>query len=126
LKPTKRTADLIITNPPFKLARKFVDTALERAPVVIMLLRLAFLESGERMDWFKGGSLVRIHISSRRLPMMHRDGWTGKKAGSAVAHAWFVWDKDHPLVGFPEIKWFDWKELSPKANWPQPEKRTTK
>ena len=39
------TADAIVTNPPFSLAEEFVATALERAPLVIMLLRLAFYES---------------------------------------------------------------------------------
>lgn len=100
--------DAVITNPPFKLAREFVDTALEHAPYVAMLLRLAFLEGGARKPWFQSGSLARVHISSRRLPMMHRDGWTGPKAGSAVCHAWFVWDKRHE--GRPEIQWFDWKD----------------
>lgn len=109
-KPTKRTADLIVTNPPFRLAREFVDVALERAPVVMMLLRLAFLEGGARMPWFQNGSLARVHVSSRRLPMMHRDGWTGPKAGSAVAHAWFVWDQKHK--GHPQVRWFDYKEHS--------------
>jgi hypothetical protein len=104
----------IITNPPFKLARQFVDTALTHAPYVAMLLRLAFLEGGARMPWFQGGSLARVHVSSRRLPMMHRDGWEGPKAGSAVCHAWFVWDERHE--GRPEIQWFDWKDhVRPEA-----------
>jgi hypothetical protein len=71
LKPTSRTADIIASNPPFRLAREFVDTALQRAPVVIMLLRLAFLASAVRMPWFRAGNLVRVHVSSHRLPMMH-------------------------------------------------------
>jgi hypothetical protein len=113
---TKRTADIIITNPPFRLAREFVDVALGRAPYVAMLLRLAFLEGGARKPWFENGPLARVHVSSRRLPMMHRDGWEGPKAGSAVAHAWFVWDQTY--YGKPEIRWFDYKDHSlarPKA-----------
>ncbi|UXN70923.1 hypothetical protein N8A98_06970 [Devosia neptuniae] len=101
----------VITNPPFRLAREFVDTALEHAPYVAMLLRLAFLEGGARKPWFQSGSLARVHVSSRRLPMMHRAGWTGPKAGSAVCHAWFVWDKRHE--GRPDIQWFDWKDHVP-------------
>jgi hypothetical protein len=27
--------------------------------------------------------------------MMHREGWTGRRASSAVAIAWFCWDRDH-------------------------------
>ncbi|MBB4192770.1 hypothetical protein [Rhizobium aethiopicum] len=103
----------IITNPPFKLAREFVDKALERAPYVAMLLRLAFLEGGARKPWFASVPLARVHVASRRLPMMHRDGWTGPKAGSAVCHAWFVFDKRHE--GRPQVQWFDWKDYAPMA-----------
>lgn len=116
LAPSKRTADVIVMNPPYLLAQEFVDTALERAPKVAALLRLPFLESGKRKTWFESGPLARVWISARRLPMMHRGGWQGKKAGSAVAHGWFIWDKRHS--GAPEIRWFDWKEHSkarPKA-----------
>lgn len=104
----------VITNPPFKLAKEFVDRALMDAPYVAMLLRLSFLEGGKRHFWFEHGSLARVHVSSRRLPMMHRDGWAGPKAGSAVCHAWFVWDKRHE--GRPVIQWFDWKDHVRAAN----------
>lgn len=101
----------VITNPPFKLAREFVEVGLQHADYVAMLLRLAFLEGGARKPWFQSSPLARVHVSSRRLPMMHRDGWTGPKAGSAVCHAWFVWDKRHE--GRPNIQWFDWKDHVP-------------
>lgn len=104
----------IITNPPFKLAREFVDRALTRAPYVAMLLRLAFLEGAARKPWFESAPLARVHVASRRLPMMHRHGWTGPKAGSAVCHAWFVWDKRHE--GRPVVQWFDWKDYAKAAN----------
>lgn len=98
----------VITNPPFKLAREFVDTALEHAPYVAMLLRLAFLEGNARRPWFQSSPLARVHVSSRRLPMMHRDGWTGPKSTSAVCHAWFVFDRRHE--GRPQVQWFDYKD----------------
>src|SRR4051812_36695915 len=40
--------EAIVTNPPFKLANEFVAHALTLCPLVIMLLRLAFLESESR------------------------------------------------------------------------------
>lgn len=98
----------IVTNPPFKLAQQFVDRALLVVPYVAMLLRVGFLESAERRAWFQDGPLARVHISSRRLPMMHRDGWEGEKSSSAIAFAWFVWDRRHQ--GEPVIRWFDWRE----------------
>jgi hypothetical protein len=111
LKAESPVHSAIITNPPYKLARQFVDTALEHVPYVAMLLRLAFLEGGARMPWFASTPLARVHVASRRLPMMHRHGWTGPKAGSAVCHAWFVWDKRHE--GRPVVQWFDWKDHAP-------------
>jgi hypothetical protein len=40
--------EAIITNPPYRHAQAFVEKALTVAPLVIMLLRLGFLESTTR------------------------------------------------------------------------------
>lgn len=85
----------IVTNPPFSLAEKFVATALERAPTVIMLLRWAFYESQRRTPILEGCGLKRIHCFRKRLPMMHRENWGGRKASSGIAFAWFVWDRNY-------------------------------
>jgi hypothetical protein len=85
----------IVTNPPFKLANQFVAHAIQLCPKVIMLARLAFLESEVRTPILEGGKLARVHVFRKRLPMMHRLGWTGPKATSATAYAWLVWDADH-------------------------------
>jgi hypothetical protein len=90
-----KSCECILTNPPFSLAEEFVEHALELCPHVIMLLRLAFLESERRSPILDTGTLARIHVFRQRLPMMHRDGWTGPKASSAMAFAWFVWDRGH-------------------------------
>lgn len=87
--------EAIVTNPPFKNAEEFVARALDRAPKVVMLLRLAFLESERRTDLLESGALASVHVYAKRLPMMFRDGWEGKKANSGMAFAWFVWDRDH-------------------------------
>jgi hypothetical protein len=85
----------IITNPPYKLAGEFVAHSLTLAPLVIMLLRLAFLESVKRTPVLEGGQLARVHVFRNRLPMMHRDSWRGPKASSSIAFAWFCWDRKH-------------------------------
>jgi hypothetical protein len=86
----------IITNPPFMHANDFVRHALMLVPRVIMLLRLAFLESEGRSDILDGGKLARVYPFKNRLPMMHRANWAGPKIDSgAVAFAWFVWDREH-------------------------------
>jgi hypothetical protein len=87
--------DCIITNPPYQLAEKFVRHALTISPLVIMLLRLAFLESVRRTEILEKSGLARIHVFRNRLPMMHRAGWSGPKASSAMPFAWFVWCRGH-------------------------------
>jgi hypothetical protein len=87
--------DLIISNPPFQIATQFVAHALKLCPRVIMLGRLAFLESEKRTTILDTGTLARVHIFKKRLPMMHRDGWAGPRASNAMPFAWFVWDADH-------------------------------
>ena len=86
----------IVTNPPFKLAGEFVAHALKLGiPKVIMLLRLAFLESERRRSILDGGLLARVYVFRNRLPMMHRDGWDGPRSTSATPFAWFVWNLSH-------------------------------
>lgn len=86
----------IITNPPFKLAEEFVAQARRLCPLVIMLLRLAFLESERRRSLLDEGDLARVYVFRKRLPFMHRHDYTGPKRGnSGMAFAWFVWDRDH-------------------------------
>jgi hypothetical protein len=87
--------EVIVTNPPFKWAEQFVAHALELCPRVVMLLRLAFMESERRSPILDTGSLARIHVFKKRLPTMHRAGWAGPKASSAMCFAWFVWDRAH-------------------------------
>ena len=99
--------EAIVTNPPFKLAEEFVEHALDLCPRVVMLLRLAFMESERRTKILEGRGLVRIHCFRKRLPMMHRDGWEGRKANSGMAFAWFVWDRAHR--GPTEIRRLSWE-----------------
>jgi hypothetical protein len=98
----------IITNPPFKLAQEFVAHALSLCPKVIMLLRLAFLESDRRTPILDTGHLARVHVFRKRLPMMHRSGFDGpKNSNSGMAFAWFVWDRDYQ--GPTELRRISWE-----------------
>lgn len=82
----------IVTNPPFKLAEQFLANALDLSQQVFFLLRLAFLESERRSRLLDTGFLHRVYVFRKRLPMMHRHGWEGRKADSGMAFAWFVFD----------------------------------
>lgn len=83
--------DCIITNPPYSLAQEFVTKALEDADVVIMLLRLGFLESQTRNKWWQDNKPSSLMVLSQR-PSFTEDG---KTDGSG--YAYFVWDKKNRL-----------------------------
>ena len=81
-----------IVDTPFKIVGKFTRHALDLAPpMIVFLLRLAFMETKGRSSILEGAGLARIHVFRNRLPMMHRAGWQGRKANSGMSFAWFVW-----------------------------------
>jgi len=98
----------IITNPPYRLALAFARKAISEVGYVALLLRTNFLESVSRLSFFREYPPARIWISSRRLPMMHRFGWTGPRASSNTCFAWFIWDANAQQKRI--VDWFDWKE----------------
>jgi hypothetical protein len=85
----------IVTNAPFRILNKFTRHALDLAPRVYLLCRLAFYETQGRTDILERRGLARVHVFRGRLPMMHRDGWKGRRASSALPFAWFVWERGH-------------------------------
>lgn len=101
----------IVTNPPFKLAEEFVRHSLDLgAGKVAMMLRLAWLEGSARKRLFDSTPLARVLIASRRLSMARGGEDMTGRAGSMIAFAWFVWDREH--AGPPALKWFDWKDYA--------------
>ena len=84
--------EAILTNPPYALAEQFIIHALTLGvPKIVMLLRLAFLESTGRSVILDNGLLARVYVFRNRLPMIHRHGWTGNRAASSMAFAWMIW-----------------------------------
>lgn len=82
--------DLILTNPPFSLSQEFIDHSIERANTIIMLLRVNFLGSVSRYDWWKENSPTCMYVLSKR------PSFTGIGT-DATEYAWFVWDKTDRL-----------------------------
>lgn len=95
----------IITNPPYKYAKEFVEHALNMVAEghkVAMLLRLTFLEGTKRRDLFSTTPPQTVYVSSARLQCAKNGKFEGK---SMVAYAWFVWRKGH--YGPTNIKWIN-------------------
>ena len=76
-----------------------------------MLLRLTFYESERRREVLDGAGLIRVHVFRNRLPMMHRDGWTGNRVSNPTAFAWFVWERGYS--GDAKIDRTSWKRRVP-------------
>lgn len=86
----------IITNPPYKYAREFVEKAIRRVKPgckVAMFLKLTFMEGKGRRDLFKNHPPRTVYVSSARLKCGKNGDFTG---ASMVAYAWFVWQKGFP------------------------------
>lgn len=89
LKRTEKNISVktVITNPPYSHAEEFVRKCKELYPnaEIIMLLRLAFLESKKRFEFWQQHKVNKLYILSQR------PSFTGKGT-DATAYAWFVWD----------------------------------
>jgi hypothetical protein len=101
--------DVIVTNPPFKLADEFTRHALTLADTVWIFQRLSWLEGAKRADLIDT-HLDLILLGIERLPMMHRDGWEGPKlAASAMPFAWFRFERRRELGRATRFKRISWR-----------------
>lgn len=103
----RRDVDFIITNPPYVIGLDFAKHALTcteaKGGKVAFLMRLAWLESMSRKEFFEASPLKEVLVFSKRLPRMNKPGYDGKKSGGVLAFAWFVWE--HGYDGSPTIRW---------------------
>lgn len=81
-----RKFDFVVTNPPFSLAKEFIDRSLTLANCVIMLLPLSFMGSKKRRDWWRSHPYTAIFYLSQR-PSFTNDGKTDSEC-----YAWVVFD----------------------------------
>lgn len=94
----------IITNPPYALAKEFVEHALDismDSVKVAMFLKIQFLESKKRYELFKKYPPKKIYVFVNRVNC-GKNGVFGKES-SAVCYAWFVWEKGYK--GLPRVDW---------------------
>ncbi|KOF17956.1 hypothetical protein AC244_16000 [Ensifer adhaerens] len=123
----------IVTNPPYgDVANAFLAHALRvRRPgkmaALLNLNSMCGFDDPDRRYLMDETPPSRVYVFTRRLPMMHRDGWDGPKATSQMNTAWFVWERNHDGSygrgdGFKTIR-VDWlpyqaaPALTPGADW---------
>jgi hypothetical protein len=82
--------DLIVTNPPFSLAKEFLEKSLKESGCVCYLLRLNFLGGQKRKKelWDIVGTPNKLLILSKR------PSFTGKGT-DATEYCWMCWDKNN-------------------------------
>ena len=100
----------IITNPPYKYAKQFVEKALETIFVgnkVAMFLKLTFLESKARRELFDKYPFKTLYVSSSRLQCAKNGDFDTYHSGvgTAVAYGWYIWEKG--FTDIPQVKWFN-------------------
>ena len=94
----------IITNPPYSLAKEFVEHSmdlLDNDEYCIMLLKIQFLEGKARKELFKKYPPKFVWVFSERQKCLKNDKDTG--GSSAVCYCWFIWQKG--FNGKPLIDW---------------------
>ena len=82
--------DLILTNPPFSLLIEFANHSIKHSNTCIFLLRLNFLGSIKRHNWWKDNTPTALHVLSKR------PSFTGTGT-DATDYCWVVWDKTDRL-----------------------------
>ncbi|OCP05015.1 MULTISPECIES: hypothetical protein [unclassified Ensifer] len=111
--------DMVI-NPPYgSVANAFLAHAVRvhKPRKIAALLNLNFMcgfDDPDRRYLMDENPPSRIYVFTRRLPMMHRDGWDGPEASSQMNTAFFVWERNDDGTygdGFPRIIRVDWKDF---------------
>ena len=119
----KALAPNIVTNPPYKYAKEWVEHSLELIEAgkkVALFLPIQFLESDSRRDLFKNNPPKTVYVCVNRIlcgingdftakdkdgnTLYNKDGQP-KKMSSAKCYAWFVWVKGYK--GDTTLKWIN-------------------
>lgn len=97
----------IITNPPYKFAKEFIEHSLDIVKpncYICMLLKITFLEGKGRYEMFKNNPPYKVLIFSNRVNCSKQgDFEKDSEYGGAVGYAWYIWKKGYK--GKPEIDW---------------------
>lgn len=116
---TDKKFDCIITNPPYSLAKEFVEKSMmllnegydeDGCPngQLIMFLKIQFLEGAKRKELFERYLPKYIYVFRNRMATWNNGeplDPNGKKWATTMCHAWFVWEKGSTTE--PIVRWLD-------------------
>lgn len=115
--PKKELNIDIVTNPPYKFAKEFVEKAMDLITPghkVAMFLKLTFLEGVERYKLFQKYPIKTVYVATRRLNCAMNGDFETYSNNSALAYAWFIWEKGYS--GDTIIKFINTKDLDEDQN----------
>lgn len=95
----------IITNPPYSKAKEFIEKAINisvEGTKIAMFLKLTFLEGQARRKLFEKYPPKIVYVFSKRVKCA-KNGNFENISSSAVAYAWFIWEKG--FKGKSTIEW---------------------
>lgn len=94
----------IITNPPYKYAKDFVEHSLDLindGEYLINLLKIQFLEGKARRELFAKYPPKYVWVFSERIGCYKNN--EPLENSSAICYCWYIWQKG--FSGRPEIDW---------------------
>lgn len=121
--PHKSYYDVCVTNPPYSLTQQFIERCYSLCNFTAMLLRVNFLGSQSRNDWwaaFKPTNIITLSSrpsfakvcsvckSSYRTDDVEHIICCDKKLTNttdSIEYAWFVWDKVGYLKNNDPFQW---------------------
>lgn len=95
----------VIGNVPYSLTQEFIDKSLDilgEGGRILFLLRLGFLESRKRYEWWKNIPLKKVWT------LVERPSFTGDGKTDAQAYALYLFEKDYDAM--PVMDWLSWEE----------------
>jgi hypothetical protein len=83
--------EAIVCNPPFNLARQFIEHSLAHADFVAMLLRIDYDSAATRQHLFRDNPrFSKKVVLTKRIVWFERPG-----AAPSFNHCWMIWDSGH-------------------------------
>ena len=116
---TDKKFDCIITNPPYSLAKEFVEKSMALLNdgydgdgytngQLIMFLKIQFLEGAKRKELFEKYPPKYIYVFRNRMATWNNGeplDPNGKRWATTMCHAWFIWEKGSKTE--PIVRWLD-------------------
>lgn len=110
--------DAAVGNPPFSLAQSHVERLLTITPLVVFLLRIAFVTTAARAKWMENFRPSHIALLRHRPTFGVPDWWVkqreeeerakGKEfkwGGDSADYAFFVWERDKLTSSTATMSW---------------------